>query len=342
LYYCDSKISGMIKRMQRFILVALMAVLSTYSASSQDAVFSQFFANPLYLNPAFAGAKVCPRVVMNYRNQWPAIPGSYVTYNASFDMHIDAIGGGLGVLVTSDRAGQGVLTTNTASLIYSARIRLSNKWFLKAGLQASFFQKTLDWDKLTWGDQIDSKWGFSNITNEKRPADGYYSIMNVDFSSGILVYSDRFYGGFAAHHVVPVNTAFTENGENYLPMRFTTHIGYMIPLVKGKRVRPGDPTISPNIVFMQQGPFHLINYGAYFKKAPIILGIWYRQFFEGSDAVILQAGFEYDKFRFGYSYDITVSQLGTASGGAHEISCALDFNCPKKRRKIHAIDCPSF
>ncbi|MFT5922039.1 MAG: hypothetical protein ACI8TS_001371, partial [Flavobacteriales bacterium] len=40
-------------------------------AKAQDPEFTQFYANPLYLNPAFAGTARCPRLVMNYRNQWP-------------------------------------------------------------------------------------------------------------------------------------------------------------------------------------------------------------------------------------------------------------------------------
>lgn len=316
----------------------------TLGIRAQDAHFSQFYANPLYLNPAFAGAKVCPRVVTNYRNQWPSIPGSYVTYNASFDMHFDALGGGLGVMVTSDRAGQGVLTEQTVSLIYSVRIRLSREWFLKAGLQASFFQKHLDWDKLKFGDQINSKWGFSNVTLEKRPTNGEYNIMDVDFSGGLVVYNRNFFGGIALHHLVPVDVAF--EGESYLPMKITGHMGYTFALNGGKRLKPGDPTISPNFVYMNQGPFHQFNWGAYFKKAPMIFGLWYRHFMDNegfnSDAIIVQVGFEYDKFKFGYSYDITISDLGTASGGAHEVSFALDFNCPVKKRRMHEINCPAF
>lgn len=330
----------MISKKHRSYVITLVVLFISLGVRAQDPHFSQFYANPMYLNPAFAGAKVCPRVVTNYRNQWPSIPGSYVTYNASFDMHVDALGGGLGVMVTADRAGQGVLTTQTASLIYSVRIRLSRTWFMKAGLQAGFFQKHLDWDKLTFADQINPKWGFSNQTAEVRPPNGEYNKMAADFSSGLLVYNNRFFGGVAVHHMVPPDVGFSS--ESYLPMKITSHAGLMIPLVKRKRIRAGDPTISPNIVFMQQGAFHQFNYGAYFKKAPMIFGLWYRHFLEGSDAVIVQAGFEYDKFKFGYSYDITVSKLASASGGAHEFSFALDFNCPVKRRRMHEINCPSF
>lgn len=333
----------MVIRLKHFILFILITTVAV-GVRAQDPHFSQFYANPLYLNPAFAGAKVCPRVVMNYRNQWPSIPGSYVTYNASFDMHINAIAGGLGVIVTSDKAGEGVLNSTSASLIYAVRIQLTREWFLKAGIQAGFFQKSLDWSKLTFGDQINPKWGFSQKTVEPAPGGGKYSQTDFDVSSGLLVYSRRFFGGFAVHHMVPVNVAFTPSGTSYLDMKFTTHAGMMIPLTKRgrKRLRPGDPTISPNIVYMQQGAFHQLNYGAYFKKEPLIFGLWYRHFFEGADAVVIQVGFEHNKFKFGYSYDITVSQLASASGGAHEVSFALDFNCPQKRRRVHEINCPSF
>ncbi|MCK5856461.1 MAG: type IX secretion system membrane protein PorP/SprF [Bacteroidales bacterium] len=332
----------MVEKLKYLFLVIFISALST-GLKAQDPHFSQFFANPLYLNPAFAGSKVCPRLVMNYRNQWPSIPGSYVTYNASFDMHFNAIAGGLGVIVQADRAGEGVLNTQTAALIYSVRIPLSKEWFIKAGVQAGFIQKSIDWDRLTFGDQIDPKWGFSNNTNELRISDA--NRMDFDVSSGLLIYSRQFFGGIAVHHMVPVNVSFNEDkgGESYLDMKLTGHAGYMIPL-KGnsKRYRPGDPTISPNIVYMQQGAFHQLNWGAYFKMEPLIFGVWYRHFFEGSDAVVLQVGFEYNKFKFGYSYDITVSQLASASGGAHEFSFALDFNCPIKKSRVHEINCPSF
>ena len=51
---------------------------------------------------------------------------------------------------------------------------------------------------------------------------------------------------------------------------------------------------------------------------------------------------EYENIKIGYSYDITVSELSNASGGAHEISLGMQLPCPEKRKKIKAIKCPSF
>ena len=53
--------------MHKRIVILLAAVLSmaTLRVEAQDALFSQFFANPLYLNPAFAGTNVC--------HHWPTL-----------------------------------------------------------------------------------------------------------------------------------------------------------------------------------------------------------------------------------------------------------------------------
>ena len=63
----------------------------TFVGFSQDLEFTQFYANPLYLNPAFAGSHGCPRVSMNYRDQWPGLSGSYVSYSACYDQYISSI-----------------------------------------------------------------------------------------------------------------------------------------------------------------------------------------------------------------------------------------------------------
>ena len=102
---------------------------------AQDPQFTQFYANPLYLNPAFAGAQRCPRVCLNYRNQWPALTGTFVTYTASYDQHVDPIGG-LGLLVLQDKAGESTLTTTNVSGIYSYQLNVTREFSIRLGLKA--------------------------------------------------------------------------------------------------------------------------------------------------------------------------------------------------------------
>jgi type IX secretion system PorP/SprF family membrane protein len=309
-------------------------------AVAQDPAFSQFYANPLYLNPAFAGSVVCPRLIMNYRNQWPSITGTFVTYNASYDQHIDKISGGIGILVNSDRSGEGTMVTNTFSGIYSYRLEVSRTFSIKAALQATYIDRKLAWEKLTFGDQIDPKFGFVNFTKEPPP--DKTSKGNLDFSTGIIGYNENFYVGVAISHLTEPEEGFYTIHK--LPMKFTAHAGAVIDLQKRKHKSRSqeDLTISPNILYQQQLHFNQLNYGFYVNWSPFVSGVWFRQNFQNSDAIIFLVGIQQSSFKIGYSYDLTVSKLTNITGGAHEISFALQFRCPIKKKKIRTINCPAF
>ncbi|HNW98097.1 MAG TPA: type IX secretion system membrane protein PorP/SprF [Bacteroidales bacterium] len=321
------------------IFLLVLIILSGVSLYPQDPHYSQYYANPLYLNPAFAGTAICPRLIMNYRNQWPSIAGNYVTYNASYDQHVENLAGGVGLMFTSDQAGESTLNTTIISGIYSYRLQVSRYFSIKAGFQATYFQKSLDWEKLTFGDQIDPRYGFVYFTNETKPSE--LTKGTVDFSAGILGYSESVYGGVAVNHLTEPNEGFFSVSK--LPMRITVHAGGVIDLEHHRRRRKiEDPTISPNILFMKQLDFEEINYGLYYNKYPLVGGLWFRQGFDNPDAFIALIGLQTSVVKIGYSYDVTVSKLSSASGGAHEVSFALQFDCRPKKKRIRAINCPSF
>ena len=116
----------------------ILLVVGSFRLSAQDPHFSQFYANPLYLNPAFAGSNVCPRITAHFRDQWPNVHGTYVTYSASYDQHFDKIAGGIGVLFMGDHQGQGVINTYAASFIYSFKLKVSRKFNMRFALQATY------------------------------------------------------------------------------------------------------------------------------------------------------------------------------------------------------------
>lgn len=330
----------MTKRLFKYF-ISLYCVFLASSTFAQDPNFTQYYANPLYLNPAFAGSNICPRIILNYRNQWPAISGTYVTYNASYDQHFNGLSGGLGLLLYNDRAGEGTLNTTQASLIYSYKIDVSRKFAIRMGLQASYFQRSLDWSKLTFPDMIDPKYGFIYNTQEVKGPD---KISAADFSAGALGYSEEFWLGVSAHHLNRPNEGFISGAR--LPIKYTVHMGADIPLSghMGKKRRRGsnEPSISPNILFQKQLDFTQLNYGFYFNKYPFVTGAWFRQSFENADAFIVLFGFQQPSFKFGYSYDITVSKLSNSTAGSHELSFALNLPCRSPRKRLRVIHCPSF
>lgn len=324
--------------MKRFLSSSLVLFLFTLSMSSQaqDPHFSQFYANPLYLNPALAGAEVCPRVALNFRNQWSALSGMYTTYSASYDQHVDALHGGIGFSILHDRAGEGTLNTISPSIFYSYRLELGRRLSAKFGVQATYTQKSIDWNKLTFGDQIDEKYGFVKPTQETflDPKVDY-----LDFSAGAIIYGDRYYFGFATNHLTQPDEGFL--GISNLPRKYTAHAGFTIPYSSRKRNKG---TISPNIVYQQQQDFNQVNYGFYVNQNWVIGGLWFRQnigSFSNADAFIALIGIQQEHFKFGYSYDVTVSKLSNASGGSHELSFGYKFNCRPKKIKFRVLTCPS-
>ncbi len=168
---------------KRIVLFNIIIISTLGNIYSQDPEFTQFYANPLYLNPAFSGSVRCPRIALNYRNQWPSLSANYVTTSFSYDQQIEGIYGGLGLLVTNDKAGEATLRTSTINLIYSYQLKVNRKFSVRFGLQAGYFQRSLDWNKLSFGDMLDPRRGFVYQTNDV-PRGG--KIGNVDFAAGIF------------------------------------------------------------------------------------------------------------------------------------------------------------
>ncbi|MBL0053371.1 MAG: type IX secretion system membrane protein PorP/SprF [Bacteroidetes bacterium] len=329
--------------MKKYIIFVLMLV--SMVSYGQDPQFTQFYASPLYLNPAFAGTARCPRVMLNYRNQWPALNRAFVTYAASYDQHFDVLSGGIGLILLKDDAGEGTINTTSASFMYSYQANLSRKFSIKAALQATYMQKRINWDKLTFGDMIDPRYGFVYETQEVRPNE---SKGFADFSAGILGYSEKFYGGLAVHHLTQPDEAFIVNGASALPMKSTAHVGLMLPIAGSStygRDKDDGTYLSPNLLYQQQRSFNQLNVGMYFLKSPFVGGLWYRGSFGKevtSDAVMALVGLQKGMFKVGYSYDVTISKLSNASGGSHEVSVGIQFYCRPKKKRFRTISCPTF
>ena len=324
-------------------LIGLLLIASISKA--QDPQFSQFYANPLYLNPALAGATECARVNLNYRNQWPSLTKAFITYSVSYDQSVNSINSGFGVLLINDRQGDGALNTTTIGLFYSYNLRITDGFFIRFGVEGEYYQERLDWDKLVFADQINPVTGsISPITNETPPEKSSISV--IDFSAGMVMrYYDQFFVGFAADHLTQPNISFYDNVDNKLFLRYTVHGGVTINLSRGMlgSAEEKDYILQPHILYMSQENFQQLNAGLYFSRKPIVLGAWFRHNFQNPDAVILLAGFSFKNINFGYSYDMGISRIGGEALGAHEISFSWKFCIyDDKKRKIKAIKTPLF
>ena len=319
-------------------------LLAAATAGAQDVGFSQFYANPLYLNPAFAGSAVAPRIALTYRAQWPGLVSPYTTVSASYDQYVDALHGGVGAIVLTDRMGDhGALSTSMVGLMYAFKFQLSRDIYMSAALEASIVNNALHWnDYLRFPDQIDAELGFSYATGATPPDN--LSRWSADFHAGVLVSGSKWYAGLAASHLTQPNQAFYS--EDRVPMKFTVHGGGLLNVSEEARRQSslglGTPVISPNIVYQYQGGLHYFNYGVYLDWMPFLVGVWFRHGTANADAFIFQLGVQQDYFKVGYSYDVTVSKLANSTAGAHEITFGFMLPVPEHKKQVKAIRCPSF
>ncbi len=331
----------MINRVSQFLFInvgklftLLCLVFFAQTSLAQDPTFTQFYSNPLYLNPALAGTTGCPRVSLNYRNEWPQLTGNYTTYSAAFDSYVKDIKGGVGIIAMYDQQAEGTISTTMLGGIYSYNLKINRKVSFNFGVRAAYIQKYLDWEKLTFGDMIDPRRGFIYQTGDV-PRGGRRGLF--DASAGAVIFTKYFYGGVAMHHINQPDESMIL-GTSKLPMRITAHMGGTIPIGRRGRYTDGT-TIKPAVIYQYQNGFQELNIGGYLNYERLNIGVWYRN----RDAMVFIVGVKADKFRLGYSYDLTVSRLGNGlTGGSHEVSFQMDIKCRRKPKNFRKISCPSF
>jgi type IX secretion system PorP/SprF family membrane protein len=314
----------------RHRIVILLVVVAFKNIAAQDPGFSQFFANPLYLNPAFAGTTELPRLIFNYRNQWPQKGATYTTYSLSYDQLLKNSNAGLGFQAMRDQELNNVINSNSASVIYSHHIQLGYESFMTLGLQGGFTLKQFNLSNLIFPSGIDqlsgevSEYIVAGYSNEKK--------IYPDFAIGAVGQHGEYFWGASAHHITrPDESVIQGDQKGKIPVKATIHAGARLHrLHHGLLSRIF--TLSPNILYQQQGSFKQLNLGIYMIENSFLFGGWYRNNIDvRPDAVIAMAGFAKKKFQIGYSFDLTLSKLSNYSYGSHEIS--LIFYLGQKQEK---------
>ncbi|MEM9022836.1 MAG: type IX secretion system membrane protein PorP/SprF [Bacteroidota bacterium] len=315
-----------------FLLVAAVGCNLSLSRA-QEVHFSQAYANPLRLNPALAGSEKGTRVTLHYRHQWWDMASVYQTFSASYDRALPSIRSGVGVQVYRDNAGNGTLQSTSVSATYAYQVPLSRELSLRAGSQATWRQHKLDWERLTFEDQVDARYGFIYDSRE-RPGRTVHT--TPDFSSGVMLMSRHYFIGVSVYHLLQGNEPLTSGTSAVLPRRLSLQAGYIHPF---DRKNPTLGSISPNVIVVQQAGTRVVQLGFYAQRGVLTGGIWYRH----GQALTFLAGLQHQSLRFGYSFDLTYADF-QGPGTAHELS--LGVHLPSRRRwgrKRHQpVPCPTF
>ncbi|GGF49505.1 PorP/SprF family type IX secretion system membrane protein [Echinicola rosea] len=334
---------------KKLTIVLLALTLAFGSSKAQDFQYSQFYAAPLYLNPAMAGSTELTRIGANYRKQWPGLSNDFTAYSAYMDHYSFDMNSGVGIAVNSFRESNQNINTSDISLFYAYNLQFADTWNFRFGGQAAIVKRSAVLDNLIFGDQINL---FSQTvapnTLDQIPNFEPYSYLDISF--GALVNNDVFFFGMAAHHVnQPRLSFFPGENQHHLPLKFGVHGGYSFPL--GSNYQWGsqfDNQITLLASYKQQGPFKQLDLGTQLLYGKVIGGFGYRgipgtQNSPNHDSIIALLGVKLESgFVIGYSYDYQLSPIGSQTKGAHEISFRYLFlwgNPKDRNRKSRINDC---
>ncbi len=336
----------------KHVWIHIVLLMLVASVDAQDAQYSQFYANPIYLNPAFAGTAPDTRAVFVHRIQWPNLPQAFSNSTASIDYNASNLNSGFGVIISSDREGSASLTNTTGSFIYAYEANMNNKFVVRSAMKFGYTIRDIDRTKLVLGDQVD--FGVDGTPSQDPQVNSIRLKNHWDIGAGFLIYTKKNWFGVGIDHLTRPNRSLLE-GEDKLPIRYSFHIGSRYPLQKLVNIGTIVPSIAPSILYRKQGEFQQIDAGATVHLQPVLIGLYYRgmPFIKNDfgrlnhDAIILVAGMEYYNFEFGYSFDLNLSRLDpVAGGGAHEFSLIYTFKMPKDPYKTPSnkkkLGCPTF
>ncbi len=326
----------------KFTLLFLLSGLFT-QISAQDIHWSLYNMSPLTLNPALTGAYLgTARIGGIYRDQSfnpnnPSTTVGYTTPSFYIDAPIVAIGKrdwiGIGVMLYSDEAGSASLTNQGAygSIAYHKALDKKGNTLLSFGIQGGVLNRDITFEDLLFADGIESDLQGAGYNSAATP-DDFTSSSAFNLNAGVLLTARlnkltdlniglSFQNILSPNYSINNQTVNTPKGARDLPLGFKLHGQFNFTM-------SDKWTLSPTFLYNQAFTSNELQVQAMLgyklnDKDPMIikLGPGYRL----GDAVEVLLGVDYKAFRFGASYDFTVSDLSNVNNGQGAFEFALSY-----------------
>lgn len=329
-------------------MISILVVMVALQASGQDLHFSQFYEAPLLRNPALAGLYEGDiRIQGVYRNQWNSISYPFQTgsFNGEYKFRLGKAGDFLtvGGQFMFDKAGTVQLKTIQMLPAVNFHKSLSKERisYLSLGFMGGMVNRNLDRSRVTTNNQYDGFY-FNGTLPDGESFLGSYSY--VDMSVG-MSYNSSFgssdrhllFGGLAYHHFnKPINSFY----------RNITHLPKWVVSGGLKLNLSGLAYITFHSDYARQEPFEeWVAGGLYARRlgSEDSQGFWFHagSYYRFKDAIIPVMKVEINHLAIGFSYDINISRLASASlnRGGFELSMSWFTNRPQH---AEVILCPKF
>ncbi|MBD3638434.1 MAG: PorP/SprF family type IX secretion system membrane protein [Crocinitomicaceae bacterium] len=333
--------------MRKLVFISVMLVLS--NSFAQDVHFSQFYMNPVYLNPALTGNHDCDyRFSANQRTQWKSVSRPYNTFALSAENKSGWILPNLyhAVNLFHDVAGDGDFRTLEFNISSAYQIYLDHDSVhsVTPGIQIGVNHRSIDFTALSWDNQYNGYYYDAGLGS----GENFGVSRRTGFNAAVGAiyawrpeYRKEIVAGVGWFNIPQMKQSFYGDDLIKRDMRFVIHAKGVWPLNFEWDLQPG-------IMTQFQGKYKEIIFGAnarYLiidKRGEFIApyaGVWMRN----KDAAYLTAGIYYNRWTAGISYDINFSKLVPASNlrGGLEFSVQYILCIFKPKQITHRI-CPDY
>ncbi len=327
------------------VYTVLLFSLITLASEAQDIHFSQFYAAPLYMNPAKTGFfNGNYRMTAIYRNQWKSVTVPYQTISGSLDFSIptgfnkkDMIG--IGMMAFSDRAGDSHFTTNMfeGSVAYNKSLDRWGRSYLGFGMQAGYVNSFLDFSNLSFDENFE---GGNTTENFAYNTSGYLDVNSgIEYNYMPTKATNVNFGFNVSHINKPIQTFMNDNS-SAIPRKYVGSFGATLPITSMA-------SIYPKIAYSIQGPHQELVLGAFGKvamdkKKGQEKSVYFGALNRWKDAVIFIARMDIDQISFTCSYDLNYSKLAKVSNAQGGPEIAIQYIGSIPSWKKNKINCPHF
>jgi type IX secretion system PorP/SprF family membrane protein len=290
----------------RHLTSLLFALMVSALAAQQLPQLSQYAFNDYIYNPAVAGSRPWFELRTGHRYQWVGITDSPRTFTLSGTTPIGSKMG-VGGLIYTDHVGPTRRTGFQAS--YAYHLNITEDIRLSMALSVGMLQFVVDGSKIHFHD------GSDPVIDDQLRGD-----LVPDATFGIMAYHEKWWAGAAAPQLMKGKIYFYDEQEEALS-ELATHYyvmgGYRWQFADDFRLEP-----SVLVKYVDPVPAKVDITATLHYRELLWLGLTYRT----KDAMsVMVGGWVKETFQFGYSYDITTTNLKNYSDGTHEIMLAITF-----------------
>ncbi|HET6225400.1 MAG TPA: PorP/SprF family type IX secretion system membrane protein [Bacteroidia bacterium] len=268
-------------------ILLLSTIWIGLSANAQDVYFTEYNSSKINLNPAFAGSD--STFVLSSADRLRAGSSPYDEANILFfsaDNYFHFLRGGLAICYSNTNIFRGSSITNQFHLSYAPHFELFNhRLAIQPGIELGVFSNKENYHDFIAPDGTTSA---NPGTDPSIPWSGSTVKSNIDVSTGLVIFTKRFYGGFAMHHINKPQTSLF--GDSRLPVRYTIHAGANLTL--------GNFLLSPNCLLMMQDKSSFAQVGLRIKYKMLTFGLD----FLSSNELVPEIGLQNRFFKLSYSY----------------------------------------